>query len=92
MSAGMERLTQIEENVENDQLNIEMYEKQLTSVCREMFQAAGAMFDQEHLHFISMITVSRSGGSNEGGYHKTVMKNKVIQSLKAVNGDKSSLR
>ena len=39
MSAGMERLTQIEENVENDQLNIEKYVMELTSVCREMFKA-----------------------------------------------------
>ncbi len=33
MQAGMERLTQIEDNVENDQLNIERYVKELTSVC-----------------------------------------------------------
>ncbi len=41
----MGRLTQTEENVENDQLNIKKYVKELTSVCREMFKATGAMFD-----------------------------------------------
>ncbi len=45
MSAGMERLTQIEENVENDQLNVEKYVKDLTAVCREMFKATGAIFE-----------------------------------------------
>ncbi len=29
----MERLTQIEKNLENDQLNIEKYFKELTPVC-----------------------------------------------------------
>ncbi len=56
---------QIEENVENDQLTIEKYVKELTSVCREMFKATGATFEQEHLRFISMITASRGGGPTE---------------------------
>ncbi len=34
MSAATEWLTQIEQNVENDQLKIEKYVKELTSVCR----------------------------------------------------------
>ena len=92
MSAGMERLPQIEESVENDQVNIKRYVKDFTSVCRDMFKATGAMFEQEHLCFISMIMASRSGGPNGGGYHKTVMENKVIQYLRAVNKDKSLFR
>ncbi len=74
----MERLTQIEKNAENDQLNIEKYVKELTSVSREMFNATGAMFEQERLRLISIITASRSGGPNGGGLHKTVMEHKVL--------------
>ena len=66
--------------------NIEKYVKELTPVYREMFKATGAMFEQEHLCFISMITASRSGGSNGGGYHKTVMKKQ------GHHGDKSLFR
>ena len=57
-----------------------------------MFKATGAMFEQDHSRFISMITASWSGAPNGGGYHKTVMENKVIQNLRAVNGDKSLFR
>ncbi len=42
----MERLTQIEKNVENDQLSIEKYVKELTSVCREMGDVQG---DRSHV-------------------------------------------
>ncbi len=62
---------QIEENVENDQLTIERYVKELTTVCREMIKAARVMFEQEHLHFISMFTASKSGRSNGGGYQRS---------------------
>ncbi len=74
----MDRLTQIQEKVENEQLNIENFVTELTSVCREMFKAAGAMFEQEHLCFISMVMPSRSSGPNGGGFHKTIMERKVI--------------
>ncbi len=82
----MERLTQIGKN---GQLNIETYVKEFTSECRGMFKATGAMFEQEHLCVISMITASRSGGPNGRRFRKTIMENKVIQNLKAVSGDKS---
>ncbi len=49
------------------------------------------MLEQEHPRFIS-ITASRGGGPNGGGYHKTLVENKVIQNLRAVNGDKSLFR
>ncbi len=64
MSAGTDRLSQIEENVENDQLDIDKYVKELTSVCREMFKATGTMFEQDHLRFISTTTASRCVGPN----------------------------
>jgi hypothetical protein len=54
-----------------------------------MFKATGAMFEQDHLRFISLITSSTSGGHSGGGFHQTVMENKVIQILRAVKGDKS---
>ncbi len=92
MRAGMERMPQIEENVENDQLNIESYVKEVASVCKEMFKAAGATFEQEHLNFISMITASRSGAPNGGGHHKTIVESKVIQNVRSINGDKSFFR
>ncbi len=56
MSAGMERLTQSDENVENDQINIEKYVKELTSVCKELFKATGVMFEQDPVRVTPMIT------------------------------------
>ncbi len=43
----------------------ERYDKQLSDVCMEMFQAIGAIFEQEHLRFINMFAALR--GSEPGG-------------------------
>ena len=93
MAAGMARLHQIEQNVEHDAVNSEKHIKELSKVYWEMFRATGAMFEQEHLRFLSMFVAAGSGG-NGGGHRqpKTVMENKVIQNLKAVSGDKFLLR
>ena len=93
MVRGMTRLKEISENVVGDQLNTEKYVKELTDVVREMFMASGSMFEQEHLRFINMFAAAGVGG--KGGGHrneKTIMEHKVIQYLRAVNGDKSLFR
>ena len=97
MSQGMHRLKEIAENVESDQLNIEKYVKELTTVVREMFLSTGSMFQQENVRFLSMIAATGGGGygGGHGGgskYQKTIMEHKVIQYLRTVNGDKSLFR
>ena len=55
--------------------------------------ASGSMLEQEHLRFINMFAAT--GGGGRGGGHtfeKTIMEHKVIQYLRAVNGDKSLFR
>ena len=94
MVKGMTRLKEISENVAGDQLQVEKYVKELSDVRTEMFRATGCMFEQEHLRFINMITAAGSGGAGGGSskYPRSVMENKVIQNLRAVNGDKSLFR
>jgi hypothetical protein len=67
MSQGMHRLKEIAENVESDQLNIEKYVKELTTVVREMFLSTGSMFQQENVRVFSMIAAT--GGGGYGGGH-----------------------
>jgi len=93
----MHRLKEIAENVESDQLNIEKYVKELTTVVREMFLSTGSMFQQESVRFSSMIAATGGGGygGGHGGgskYQKTIMEHKVIQYLRTVSGDKSLFR
>ena len=93
MVKGMARLKEIAENVETDQLNIEKYVKELTNVCQEMFMSVGSMFQQEHLRFFSLLAVTGGGGHGGGArFPKAIMEHKVIQYLRAVNGDKSLFR
>ncbi len=49
MEAGMERLREIEDHVESDAMNAERHIKELAAVCKDMFRATGAMFEQEHV-------------------------------------------
>ena len=94
MVRGMARLKEISDNVLGDQLNTERYVKELTDVVREMFMASGSMFQQEHLRFINMFAATGGGGKGGGGhrFEKTIMEHKVIQYMRAVNGDKSLFR
>ncbi len=93
MAKDMMRLMEISENVETDQLNIEKYVKELANVVREMFLSTGSMLEQEHSRFISMFAATGVGDEGFGyRYEKTIMEHKVIQYLRAVNGDKSLFR
>ena len=93
MVRGMARLKEISENVFSDQLNIEKCVKELTDVTREMFMASGSMFEQEHLRFINLFAATGGGGHGGGvRFPKAIMEHKVIQCLRAVNGDKSLFR
>ena len=94
MSQGMYRLKEISENVEADQLNIEKYVKELTEVVREMFLSTGSMFQQEYMRFANWSAVTGGGGYGAGGGGgnrppKAITEYKIIQYLRAVNGDKS---
>ncbi len=71
MVAGMGRLRDISEHVESDQLNVERNVKEVSDVNMEIFRASGAMFKQEHLRFINMVTATGSGGANGGGFKYT---------------------
>ncbi len=97
MSQGMHRLKKTSENVEADQLNTEKYVKKLTDAVREMFMSTGSMFQQENLRFLHILAATGRGGhggghGGEGKYQKTTMEHKVIQYLRAINGDKSLFR
>ena len=90
----MHRLKEISDNVEADQLNIEKYVKELTDVVREMFMSTGSMFQQESLRVLNTLAAQGGGGYGAGGRWspKAIMEHKVIQHLRAVNGDKSLFR
>ncbi len=93
MVKGMYRTKEISEHVVGNQLNTGKYVKGLTDVVREMCMSTGSMFEQEHLRFIIYFAVT--GGAVCGGgrkYQKTIMERKVIQYLRAENGDKSLFR
>ena len=71
-------------------MNIEKHVKELTNVVQEMFLSTGSMFQQEHLRFFGLLAVTGGGGHGGGArFPKAIMEHKVIQYLRAVNGDKS---
>ncbi len=75
--------------MESDVMNAEKYIKDLAAFCKDMFRATGSMFQQEHSHFISMVTAAGGPGASGGcfKYTKGIMEHRAIQNLKAVNGD-----
>ncbi len=72
--------------------NSNRMDKELADGCTELFRATVCMFEQEHLRFIKMVAAAGNGGTGGGGgdfrYPRSAMENKVIQDLRAVNGDK----
>ncbi len=88
---GMSRLKEISAMISEKVVG---YLKELTEVCMEMFRATGSRFEQEHFRFINMVTAAGSDGSVGGSvkYPKSIMENKVIQNVRAINGDKSLFR
>ena len=88
MVAGMNSLKEISDRVDGDHLNVDTYVKELTDLKTEMFRAVGAMFEQEHVRFVSMITAAGSKVGVSGShprYMKGIMEHRVLQNLKAVN-------
>lgn len=80
MAAGIGRLEQIEDDVEQDVMRRSI--KEPSTVCADMFRAAGAKFEQEHLRFISMVTGAGSTVGASGPQYKQVrriIEHKVIQ-------------
>ncbi len=93
----MHRLKQIESHVEADGINVEKYTKEMANVCWDMFRAVGAMFEQEHLRTINLLSSYNTGatGGKAGkgaNWSKGIMEHRVIQNMKAVNGDKALFR
>ncbi len=62
---GMKRLKDIETHMEADAINVERYVKELPNVCRVMFRATGAMFEQEHLRFAAFSLQPGAGETEE---------------------------
>ena len=98
MSQGMVKLQVIADTVDTEvNINTEQFVKELAEVVREMFMSTGSMFQQEYMRFQNLLAGTGGGGhggSGAGGgrYQKTIMEHKVIQYLRAVNGDKSLFR
>ena len=96
MSQGMVRLKEIMDKVEDDDLNhLETWVKELATVVHAMFMSTGAMFVQEGLRTTMTISNSGAGGHGGGASHhhpKGIMEHRVINNLKAVNGDKGLFR
>ncbi len=65
----MRRLKDIEANMQVDAINVERYVKEMSKVCWDMFRATGAIFEQEHLRFTSMITAAGCNGGGTSGTH-----------------------
>ncbi len=85
----MSCVKEIAEYVEGYPLRVKKCVQELTNVCMEMLRAAGAMFEQEHLRFISMIIAAGWSGAGRGSfrYPKGTMEHKVVHNLRAVKGD-----
>ncbi len=60
--------------MENDQLNIEQYAKEIASLLADAVQAAGKMFEEERLRMINMVTAAvqeemeQATGSTNGSW------------------------
>ena len=80
--------------VEQDSINVEKYQKETATTVRHAISAIGRMFEQEPARVMSVISASGGGG---GGlrpekHSRGVMEHRVIQGLRAVNGDKALFR
>ena len=90
---GISNLDRISTTVESDSINTEKYVKELSVTVRNMMVAIGIMFEQESVRTAAMITASGGGGGHRGGGQtRGVMEHRVIQGLRAVNGDKALFR
>ncbi len=68
MVRGLARIKEIAEHVESDQLGVEKCVKEFAEVSVEMIKAVGAVFEQEPLRFIDMVTAAGGTGAGEGGF------------------------
>ena len=92
--AGVKQLAKIEAEVETDVGNLEACIKESATTCRKLFHIIGKTMEQEPLRFMSMFAASGAGGTGNAQrrFTKSIMEYKVIQNLRAVNGDKSMFR
>ena len=91
----LQRAGEIKDNVEADSINVEKYVRELAAVVIDLTKASGKMFEQEHLRMINMVSAINTGGSGATGgprFNRGIMEHKVIQNLRAVNGDKGLFR
>ena len=90
------RAGEVRDNVENDQLNIKKYVKEIAAVMADLTKATGRLFEQEHMRMIIIVSAINPGGfAGRGGNGVTkrgIMEHKVITNLWRVNVDKSLFR
>ncbi len=55
--------------MEADGTKVEKYVKGLSVVTMDLTMAGGRMFEQEHLRFTAMFSVTRTNGGRGGGFH-----------------------
>ena len=88
---GMNTLESIKDSVASDSVNTERYVEELTKSIMEMMHVLGKMMEQEQMSTVHMITtMSRSGESQIA--RRGIMEYRVINNLRAVNGDKRMFR
>ena len=95
MARVLQRAGEVRDNVEVGSINVEKYVKELANLMADLTKAAGRMFEQEHLRMINMVSAINVGGLGSGGgprFNKGIMEHRVVQNLRAVNGDKGSFR
>ena len=95
MIEGISHLDKIGQSVEGDSINVEKYVREITITVRNMMSAIGIMFEQEPMRIMAMVTANGGGGGGGQRQEKHtngVMEHRVIQGLRAVNGDKTMFR
>ncbi len=90
MAKVTKRLTEIEDNVEADSINVKKYLKELAITMIDMTKATGRMFEQEHFRMINMVRAINPGGKGGTGFTmRRIMEHKVIMNFRMVHGGKS---
>ena len=94
MMEGMARLEKVADSVESDGINVERYVREIALTLRDVIAATGRMFEREPWRVTALISASGHGGAGPRSERqvRSVMGHRVIQSLKAVNGDKTLFR
>ncbi len=86
--AGVERLKVVENTVEGEVGDVEMYIKEAATACAQLFNLTGKNLEQERLRFMAILLASGEGcgaWSGQGRYAQSIMEDKDIQNLRIVS-------